>query len=82
MVIIAKIGNKTTTAPINIQGGTPVHNLLFFILFNMTLFIANPMPHLSALIHKYDDVFLIEFLSPGPDRSPILYTDNVMFVLI
>ena len=25
---------------------------------------------------------LTEFLNPGPDRSPILYTKKVMFVLI
>jgi hypothetical protein len=32
MVIKENIGNRTTTAPINIQGGTPVQNLLFFVL--------------------------------------------------
>jgi len=25
---------------------------------------------------------MIEYLNPGPDRSPILYTMKVMFVLI
>jgi hypothetical protein len=37
MVIKAKMGNKTTTAPINIQGGIAVQNR-FFLLFDAMLF--------------------------------------------
>jgi len=44
-VIKAKIGNRTTTAPINIHGGTPAQNLLCLILFGITLRTnANLMP--------------------------------------